>query len=125
MRAIMRSIIIATLCVQSVTSFWTNFNNFRSKILQKPLNEEATLNETDIYYNAAISTEIYDEPSPIENCSSEDAMNENEVVVTEVTIISADIEMIHIQMTPEEYKEYFTVITDHRKREWDIKYGNI
>jgi len=127
--------IIVTLCIYSVTSFM-GYNTIRSKFSKniQLFNEEQNVSndsENENYFQ--ISTEIYDEE--VDNCTSDEAATfESEQIVinteseskeelfnTEPPIVPTD--MVNIQMTPEEYKEYFIAVTERRKRIWEEQYG--
>jgi hypothetical protein len=112
------------------------YNTIRSKFSKniQLFNEEQNVSndsENENYFQ--ISTEIYDEE--VDNCTSDEAATfESEQIVinteseskeelfnTEPPIVPTD--MVNIQMTPEEYKEYFIAVTERRKRIWEEQYG--
>jgi len=127
----MRTLLIA-LCVQSTIGF-IGYNTIRSRFVKniEIFNNEPALintyssieNQTKVVYDSDVSTEIYDEEIN-ENCTQDEETNntENENQSSEPPIIPTN--MIHIEMTPEEYKEYFVAVTESRKRIWNEQYGD-
>jgi len=131
MRSSMRTLLIA-LCVQSTIGF-IGYNTIRSRFVKniEIFNNEPALintyssieNQTKVVYDSDVSTEIYDEEIN-ENCTQDEETNntENENQSSEPPVIPTN--MIHIEMTPEEYKEYFVAVTESRKRIWNEQYGD-
>lgn len=120
----MRLLIIAAVFLQSSMAFFglsirpkftTNLILFDDVVLEA--------NETEVY---TISTEMND--YDVSNTDHiPDVMN-TEILIEEIiteTISeepseTADaIEMVHIQLTPEEYKEYYVAVRDRRQRIFD------
>jgi len=128
MASIMRSLIIMVICIQSTSAlFGFNIHPKLSKNIQlfndEPIiQNRQELNESVVYYNEdnTVATEIYDDD---ENCTS----NEEEIDEPKPDVIPQNdiVELVNIQLTPEEYKEYFVAVSERRKRIWEEQYGPI
>jgi hypothetical protein len=130
MRPAIRLFIVAAICLhlQTVSSFLSfrskfskNLNLFKEEINQTPTMADFTTNTSPTFQ----STDIYDEPTPIHIYDEPTATEyeeftptvyeESEVMPTESPVS----EIIYIEFTPDEYKEYYIAVKEYRYRQWN------
>jgi hypothetical protein len=134
MRPAIRLFIVAAICLhlQTVSSFLSfrskfskNLNLFKEEINQTPTmadfttNTSPTFQSTDIY-DEPTPIHIYDEPTPIHiyddvTATEYEVYEESEVMPTESPVS----EIIYIEFTPDEYKEYYIAVKEYRYRQWN------
>lgn len=121
----MRLLIIATVFLQSATAFFGL--NIRPKFTTNVIlfNDVVLIpNETQVY-TATTSTDINDDYTmPTLTSEFTPYVINSDVILEEIIITKEEPDdPLYIELTPEEYKEYYVAVSDRRKRIYDETNG--